>query len=431
MKSSQTSSNSFLRNVLSLSGGTAVSQIIGLAALPLLTHLYSPEDFGMLALFVATTAICSIIASLKLEHAIMLPKSDKQAAGIMIGLILTSLFSTTIILLTIYFFGNTILEQLNYQKFSGSLYFLPVSVFFISSYQGLRFLQLRHKKFKLVSLGSLIAVATGVSASLGVGYFKGNPFSSDTGLIVGFVVQSVVNVWILLVGIKKLCYDFNGLNITYIIQSINPYRKLITSLMISHSISEGSARLPVFAIGSLFGVATLGFYNMAERIVVAPAALIANSIGDVYRQLISVAWQNNGEFKDIFLKTLRITIILGTPIYIIGIILSPIAFSYVLGADWLIAGEYTQIILVSGLFQFITVPIDKGAVVVGALKFIFLWNLLRLILNITVVGMAMVVGMSIHNILWAFVFTKTTSYLVNLNYEYKFSLGAIKTHYAE
>jgi O-antigen/teichoic acid export membrane protein len=379
----------------------------------------------MLALFVATTAVFSIIATLKLEHAIMLPTSDKQAAGIMMALLFTSLLFATIILVAIYFFSNAILALWNYQKFSGLVYFLPLSVFFISSYQGLRFLQLRHKNFKLVSLGSVVSVATGVLISLGVGYFWGENFAS-IGLIMGFVAQSMVNTWILLVGIKKLCQNFSGFNIRYIVSSITPYKKLITSLMISHSISEISARVPVFAIGSMFGITTVGFYNMAERIVVAPATLIANSIGDVYRQWISVAWQSNGHFNDIFLKTLRITTMLGSPIYALGIILSPIAFSYILGPEWLIAGEYTQIILVSGLFQFITAPMDKGAVVVGAIKFIFFWNLLRLILNITVVAAAIVIGMSIHNILWAFVFAKITSYTVNLYYEYRFSLGTDK-----
>ena len=53
--------SSFTRNVLTLMSGTTIAQAIPLAISPILTRIYSPEDFGVLALF---NTICVILALL-------------------------------------------------------------------------------------------------------------------------------------------------------------------------------------------------------------------------------------------------------------------------------------------------------------------------------------------------------------------------------
>lgn len=53
---------SFGRNVVTLMTGTTVAQAIPIAISPILTRLYSPSDFGLLALFVSLTSICGSVA---------------------------------------------------------------------------------------------------------------------------------------------------------------------------------------------------------------------------------------------------------------------------------------------------------------------------------------------------------------------------------
>ncbi|MBC7345458.1 MAG: lipopolysaccharide biosynthesis protein, partial [Clostridia bacterium] len=45
------SKSSFARNVAVLAGGTAVGQAIVVLASPILTRLYTPGDFGVLAVY--------------------------------------------------------------------------------------------------------------------------------------------------------------------------------------------------------------------------------------------------------------------------------------------------------------------------------------------------------------------------------------------
>ena len=47
----------FVRDVLLLSGGTGIAQVVALAMLPVLSRLYSPEDFGLLTLYISIVTV--------------------------------------------------------------------------------------------------------------------------------------------------------------------------------------------------------------------------------------------------------------------------------------------------------------------------------------------------------------------------------------
>ena len=61
----------FIRQVAKLASGTALAQIINIACLPILARIYSPNDFGTFAIFLACVAILTSVSTLKYEYAIL------------------------------------------------------------------------------------------------------------------------------------------------------------------------------------------------------------------------------------------------------------------------------------------------------------------------------------------------------------------------
>ncbi len=59
--------------------GTGIAQAIPIAIIPILTRMFSPEDFGLLALYAACVSILGVVATGRYEIAIMLPKDDEDA----------------------------------------------------------------------------------------------------------------------------------------------------------------------------------------------------------------------------------------------------------------------------------------------------------------------------------------------------------------
>jgi O-antigen/teichoic acid export membrane protein len=75
-----------------LVGGTAGAQLITVLAAPLLTRLYSPEDFGLVAVCASLLALIGVISSRRYELAIPLPDDDVEEANVaMLSLLLVAM----------------------------------------------------------------------------------------------------------------------------------------------------------------------------------------------------------------------------------------------------------------------------------------------------------------------------------------------------
>ena len=69
-------------NVLKLAGGTARSQVISVAAAPILTRLYGPASLGVLATFAVLMALLNVVTSFGHELIIALTADDEAAAAL-------------------------------------------------------------------------------------------------------------------------------------------------------------------------------------------------------------------------------------------------------------------------------------------------------------------------------------------------------------
>ncbi len=93
----------FTRHVLTLMTATAVAQAIPIAISPILTRIYTPEDFG---LYMSIAGTFAAVASARYESAIILPKKDEDALNIVFLSIGIALFLSTIVFIIIYIFNN-------------------------------------------------------------------------------------------------------------------------------------------------------------------------------------------------------------------------------------------------------------------------------------------------------------------------------------
>ena len=136
----------FDRNVLTLMTGTTIAQAIPIAITPILTRIYTPEDFGVFTFFLAITAVFGSIANGKYEVAIMLPKKDEDAINIFaLGFIISSAISFFLLVLVLLF--NKYFVNLSGNEEIGIwLYFLPITVFLSGLWNNLNFFNNRKKK---------------------------------------------------------------------------------------------------------------------------------------------------------------------------------------------------------------------------------------------------------------------------------------------
>ena len=119
----------FAKNFLILFTGTGFSQVIPILVAPILTRLYTPEEFGLLALFTSTGLFMGNIATMQYDSAIMLPKRDKDAINIMALSMLSVTVMTILTLFIVVVFNGSLTKLMGSEKMSFWLYLIPLSVF--------------------------------------------------------------------------------------------------------------------------------------------------------------------------------------------------------------------------------------------------------------------------------------------------------------
>ena len=89
--------SAIVKNTSKLLAANVIAQVVGFAVYPILTRLYSPDDFGALNIFLTIGGIATLFATAEYQNSIMLPKSEKSGVacfhiGFIITLIVTLLF---------------------------------------------------------------------------------------------------------------------------------------------------------------------------------------------------------------------------------------------------------------------------------------------------------------------------------------------------
>ena len=93
------SNGEFTRNVITLVKGTTIAQAIPILISPILTRIYSPSEFGILAIYISLLSILSVISTGKYELAIMLPDDEEEAIQLIWLSFFMSVISSVIIFL--------------------------------------------------------------------------------------------------------------------------------------------------------------------------------------------------------------------------------------------------------------------------------------------------------------------------------------------
>jgi len=370
----------FSRNVLTLITGTIIAQALPIAISPILTRIYTPSDFGVLALFVAFASVFGTIANARYELAIIIPKSEKEALSIFILGIIIAFFLSLILLIIVLLFHNEIVTLLDNEEISIWLYFIPLSVFAIGIFNALNYYNTRLKKFKNIAQSNVIKSTTLSLLNLGIGAIK----TGALGLIIGQFISYFSGNIKLSVPIFKNKDILREINIQDIKSVAFRYRNFPKYTMPSSLANVLSQNLTAFITSILFSVKTLGFYSFSLKIIGTPSALIGQSFGQVYIDEASRQRKEIGNAIQVFDSTLKKLILISLPIFGLIFFVAEDAFAIIFGEEWRIAGVYAKILIPLFCMKFILAPISVTNSVFEKQHISLLWQLGLLIITLLI-----------------------------------------------
>jgi len=371
----------FTHNVLTLLSGTAIAQAIPIAISPILTRIYSPEDFGLFGLFFAILAILAVLTNGRYENAIMLPKKDGDALHIFALGIIINFFLSITILIIVAIFNDSITKLLGNEEISLWLYFIPISLFFTGLFNILNSMNNRQKNYKDIASATITKSMVMAVVQLVIGLVK----SGATGLISGQILaQFFANVKLFKNIIKDKREIFSIKRLKIIALAVR-YKKFPIFSLPSALANVLAGQLSNILISSFYSVGTLGFYFFIQRILAIPSVLIGKSIGQVYFEEATREKNTNGVIINIFNSTLKKLIVIGLPSFSILFFIIEDLFAFVFGEDWRIAGHYAQLVIPMFFMRFVVSALSSTYDIFQALKIELIWQIVLLIGSVLII----------------------------------------------
>lgn len=364
----------FNRNVLILSGGTVIAQAIPILISPVLTRLYTPADFGTLALFVSITSIVGVISCGRYELAIMLPERDEEAINVAAVALLFNTAISLLFFLIILLFNQPLLKILKAESLSFWIYFAPLTVFFMGLFNILNYTNNRFKLYKDIAKSNIYKSIAGAIIQLILGFLK----SGVTGLITGQIASQTVANWRLWKNIESKNI-LKSIDKTQMKQMASRYHKFPKYSMGAGLMNVAAYQVTNILIGAFYGQTALGHYYLAQRILGLPTTFIGSSISQVFFQKANEEKIKTGMAINTFNSTLKKLILISVPIFTIIFVFVKPLFPYIFGEKWKEVGLYAMILTPMFAIRFVSSTLSLSYIVFEKLRYDIYVNIFLLL----------------------------------------------------
>jgi len=364
----------FVKNIFTLTSGTAIAQAVTLLISPILSRLYTPEDFGLFAFYMSIVAVFALISTFRYEMAVLIPKEEMVSVNIVYLSFVIDFLLCIFLLIVIVILGLTIPDRFSInQLLKIWLFILPVLVFLLGSGNVFQHWFNRQKKYKILATAKIIrsvginglTLIIGITGAGALGLFMGNLFG-----IVLFNLYFIVKIYY--IDRNK----FNFLDKSTLIPLAKQYKDLPLvntpqSLMETFQINGIIYLLKIF-----FNSTIIGWYSFAMRILQAPMWLIVTSIAQVFYKEASENYQSGINIKNTVIKTVKMTALVGLPALIVLVSAGPPLFTFIFGHQWTEAGVYAQILAPWLYFDFIRYSIAQAPLIVNKVRSMFFLSII-------------------------------------------------------
>ncbi|MDQ1298338.1 MAG: hypothetical protein QG558_877 [Campylobacterota bacterium] len=336
--------------IATLMSGSLAAQVIMFAAMPIITRLYSADEFGMYSLFFSIISIVGVVSSWKYDLAIMLPKSDRDAQALVFLSIGITTVMTAISIIVVYLLYDFLITY-----FTGAPYIIwliPLGIGITGFFQIFNAYSSRQQFYKKIAT---VKVSNSLLTAAVQGFSK-FMFKFD-GLVLGKIFADMVSVLLLLnQHVKRQTLQLKSLSRRRLIVNAKRHDHFPRYQSFTVFLNAISQNLPVLLLAYFYSAEIAGFYALTVRILQAPIVLIGSSTREVYYQKASKMYAEGKNIFDLYLKTTKgLVKLFILPLIIVGLT-GEALFGFIFGASWEASGVFAQILILWFFFLFINTP---------------------------------------------------------------------------
>lgn len=320
--------------------GTGLAQLIGLAAMLVLTRLYTPEAFGQFQLYFSLSLVVVIVASLRYDLAILTCQSDSDLAALLALCGLVTI-AVSLAVAALAFAG----ASLGLPPFSDApflIWALPLAALFGGFFQALSQFIIRQRQFVWTATARVVQTSTFALSAIVVGLL----YSLPTGLLIADLASRAVAGGMLFVVTSKqtLAGRFRLPTQAKLTGLAAAHRKFALYNAPGALLNLSTAIITPVLIFSVYGEAAAGFYALVDRLMLAPTGVLAATATQVITGEMSASLRENPRnIRPLFRKIVVTGFFLSLPAAITLSWFGEQLFVFFLGETWRQSGELASI----------------------------------------------------------------------------------------
>ena len=392
-----------IKNSATLLSANAISQGIAFAVLPIIARLYTPDELGILALFLGIEGLLSVIANGKYESAIVLSKSKSMAANTFNLCFLINAVFSLLILIVLLLGSHPILSILHYESLEGVIYYLPFFVFIVAFAQASIYWFNYNKRFALTARYTLWQGLINNGLKVGSGFLK----AGLTGLVWANLLSHFISIlscftrkdtW-------KQLFHFNKKEILAV---ASEHRKFPLYTLPHTFINMVSGNLPILILSGYFGMAEIGLFSMGITIGFRPINLLSSSLDQVIFQSMAERVNKQEPIWTILIQSIKKILLVVTPFFILAFFLAPLVLRYFLGERWEQSALYIQIMIPWLIISLFTASLSSIPPIFGKQRIALIIEIIYILARL----IALIIGIYIQNFVWAIILFSFVSAVV-------------------
>jgi O-antigen/teichoic acid export membrane protein len=362
------------RGVTVLVTGSALGQVLVLAASPLLTRLYTPADFGILGVFSALSTILGVVVSLRYELAIPLAEDDGRVVNLLALSLVAALIVSSLTGAILWLWGDVITGWLNAEALRPLLWLLPVGLLAVGCMRALIHWAIRRQDFGHITRTEISRSIGRVVTQIGFGFVVSGPF----GLLIGQIIGQSA-------GITTLARAFHRregllwrtIRLGDMARAASRFAKLAMLATGAALLNNGGQLAPALFIAALYGVEVAGWYALAQRILETPA-LVSTAVARVYlSEAPRRARANVASMYALFKAATWRLLAFGLLTLGLVVVAGPQLFGLVFGSAWAEAGQFAQFLALMALGRLVVHPVAQTLIVLERQDLQLAWDVLR------------------------------------------------------
>ncbi len=347
-------SSSYYRNVLTLITGSGLSQLILIGLTPILTRVFSPEEFGVYSTYLAIVIILAMIATGRFEIGILIPEEERDALGLFLaGFYLSIIFTIVLFLAAPFLVKLAWVKQLLGPGLIEYYYLLPIGILLHAMLVLVSYLANRSKHYRQLSEGRIVGSSSNGLLSLALG-FAGY---TAVGLLFSKLISLLLESWF--TGRKlwsKVKHAVQNIGWTEIKKLIQQYRNLPLFSTPEGLLNNGFRQMPVLVLTAIYAPELAGFYGLAVSVLSKPLGTISTAFGQVFFQRAAQEAKNVSKLQRLFRNDLFFLFGIAVLPSLVLMIWAPPIFAFVFGEEWRTAGVYTTWLMPLLFLTFLKTP---------------------------------------------------------------------------